>query len=163
MPYTTREAARGVLSRAVSTYPSTAASLTDEQVDTAIDSAQSVIDAKLSVSYVVPFPDVSIPKLVTRIATDLSAFDLDQTFREVRDYSSELNPIYLRYKEAMSLLDQLQKGTATLPDYQPPDGEEPTDPAGGDIVAVFNPDLCAIDVSLRRSQCDPMWGFYYGP
>lgn len=164
MPYTTRDTVRDLVSRTEATQPSTAASLSDEQIDTAIESAQSLIDAKLATGYRVPFPDGSVPVLVVRICNALAAFDADQTFREVRDYSSELHPIYLRYKEALAILDQLQKGTATLPDYVPPDDDSGgPDPAGGSIVGVFNPDLCLVDQSLRRPDCDPMWGYYYGP
>jgi phage gp36-like protein len=160
--YTTVDAVRDILSRAESSYPATAASLTDEQIGTAIESAQSLIDARLAVAYRVPFADPA-PKLVVRIATGLAAFDADQTYREVRDYASELNPVYLRYKEAMLLLDQLQKGSAALPDYDPPEDDDGgPDPANGNIVAVYNPDLCAADAAYR-SRCDPMWGFYYGP
>lgn len=162
MPYTTREAVRELVSQDTSTFPGTAASLSDGRIDAAIISAQALIDGRLATMYRVPFVDGSVPVLVVRITNALAAFDADQTFREVRDYSSELHPVYLRYKEAMALLDQLQKGTATLPDYVPPDPDPGSDPSGGDIVAVFNPDLCAVDLSSGRS-CDPMWGFYYGP
>jgi phage gp36-like protein len=165
VPYTTRDTVRDLVSRTVATYPGTAASLSDEQIDTAIESAESLINAKLATGYRVPFPDGSVPVLVVRICNALAAFDSDQTFREVRDYSSELHPVYLRYKEALALLDQLQKGTAVLPDYEPPEDDSGgPDPAGGNIVAVFNPNLCLVDEALRqRRGYDPMCGYYYGP
>lgn len=159
-PYTTREKVRGALTR-VPEPPDgpdagTAASLSNERIDAAIESAGHLIDAKLAVFYAVPFE--TTPALVTVIATALAAYDCDQTFREVRDYASELNPVYLRYREAQELLTQLQTGKAVLPDYEPPDPDPgPTDPAGGDIVDVINPNLC----EFQRPQ--PSWmDTYYG-
>lgn len=144
-PYTTRDVVRAALARTEDSYPGTAASLSDDEIDAAIIRAGGLIDSRLGIQYVVPFTQVPLPVIVVRIAVALAAFDADQTFREVRDYSSDLNPVYLRYTEAMKLLDQLAKGTATLPDYEPPDdGSTPTDPPGGNIIDVINPDLCAI-------------------
>ena len=144
-PYTTKEDVRGLLSRDTPTQPGTAASLPDATVDTAILAASSKIDSRLGAVYTVPFaasPDT--PELVVQIAKALAAYDLDLTFREVRDYSSELNPVYLRYKEATDLLTQLQKGLAVLPDYTPPDPDPgvPDNPNDwGSVVDVINPCL----------------------
>lgn len=160
-PYTTRAKVREALTRAPSPPdgpdPGTAASLSDTRIDTAIESAGTVIDSRLGAFYSVPFQNT--PKLVGVIATALAAYDCDQTFREVRDYESELNPVYLRYREAQELLTQLQKGSATLPDYNPPDPSQ-TDPAGGDIVEVLNPvEDCAVFPSPRRGWMDEYYGW----
>ena len=143
VPYTTKEAVRELLSRETASQPGTAVSLPDATIDAAILAASNKIDSLLGAVYTVPFaapPDT--PAMVVDIAKALAAYDSDLTFREVRDYSSDLNPVYLRYKEAMDLLGQLQKGLATLPDYVPPDPDpgvpdNPHDP--GSVVEVINP------------------------
>lgn len=143
---------KAMVSRDATSRPGTAGSLSDLQIEEAIRSAGKKIDARLGALYVVPFA-VPYPGLVVEICEAMAAFDLDLTFREVRDYSSELNPIYLRNKEAQELLTQLQKGTATLPDYVTPipDPGIPDNPNdGGSIVGVINPDLLAVDLGRSR-------------
>lgn len=159
-PYTDPARVRALVSRNADANPGTAGSVQAATIELAIDSARSIIDSKLSTLYVVPFNPV--PRLVQDIATAFAAFDADMTFREIRDYSSELNPVYLRYKQMSALLDQLQAGKATLPDYEPPDPDPgPDDPPGGDVVAVFNPDLCAIDQSWQGRHCTDWTQQYY--
>jgi hypothetical protein len=159
-PYTDRARVLAMVSRDAGPNAGTAGSISDPTIENAIGSAATLIDSRLGVQYSVPFNPV--PKLVTDIATALAAYDCDLTFREVRDYQSDLNPILLRQKWATEMLDQLQKGTATLPDYQAPDPDPgPTDGPGGDIVAVFNPDLCAPDLVCGSRR--PTWADqYYG-
>lgn len=160
MSYVDREVVREVVARASATRPGTAASLSDPQVDSAIERAESKINSRLGRIYSTPFDPV--PLLVADIALALSAYDLDLTFREVRDYSSSLNPVLLRYTEAMKDLEALQSGKATLPDYVPPDPDEPPvdNPRdGGSVVGVFNPrpSLCLPVTHRCTDVCD-----YYG-
>lgn len=151
-PYTDRTAVRELLARdggGVSPGAGTAASLPDDTIDAAIDRASARVDSRLGAVYSVPFAaPPNTPVMVVEIVLALAAYDADLTFREVRDYQSELNPVYLRYKDAMDLLAQLQKGLATLPDYVPPDPDPGTlDPPGGtEVVAVYNPQACLADV-----------------
>jgi phage gp36-like protein len=141
-PYADRDKVREIISRSAPSRPGTAASLSDAQVDEAILAAGRKIDARLATLYSVPFDPV--PQLVSDIATAFAVYDLDLTFREVRDYGSELNPVLLRFKNASDLLEMLAVGKATLPDYEAP--EEPTEPPdnpndGGSIVSIENPCL----------------------
>jgi phage gp36-like protein len=159
-PYTTKEAVRELLARD-SVSAGTAASLTDSTLLDVIASASALIDSKLGSVYTVPFIQVPPPAMVVRIANAVAAYEADLIFREVRDYSSDLNPVYLRYRDALALLDQLQKGLATLPDYIPPvpDPGSP-DPVGGSVVGVFNP----CPSPLPAPQSGPSWSnsYYYG-
>jgi phage gp36-like protein len=160
MPYTDRDVVRELVSRTVSSRPATAGSLTDDQIDTSIASAQATIDSRLGVLYTVPFADGSVPALVRKLAADLAAYEADLTFREVRDYSSELNPVYLRYRDALELLGLLGTGKATLPDYVPPDPDPGSaDTPGGDVVGVFNPNLCEFIPRRRPDWRDTYYGW----
>jgi phage gp36-like protein len=157
-PYTTKDAVRELLARD-SASAGTAASLGDPTIDDAIDSAGALIDSKLGTVYSVPFSQDPPPAMVVRIAKAVAAYEADLTFREVRDYASELNPVYLRYRDALTLLDQLQKGSATLPDYIPPDPDPGLpDPTGGNVVGVFNPNLCSTAWDLHGSWPYPYYG-----
>lgn len=159
-PYTDRAAVREMVARD-SVSSGTAASLPDATLDSAIGRASNRIDSMLGSVYTVPFPgSPDTPAMVVDIATALAAYDADLTFREVRDYQSELTPILLRYTEAMDLLKQLQKGLATLPDYVPPDPDPGAiDAPGGDVIGVINPDLCEVVRPRHPSWMDQYYGW----
>lgn len=154
MSYVDREVVREVVARASATRPGTAASLSDPQLDAAIERAESKINSRLGRIYSTPFNPV--PGLVGDMALAIAAYDLDLTFREVRDYSSDLNPILLRYNDAMKDLEALQNGKATLPDYVPPDPDEPPvdNPRdGGSVVGVYNLDIGLCLPPTHRHGC----------
>lgn len=161
VPYTTREKVRELLSRGGGSddpgNPSTAASLPNSTVDAEILAASRTIDSRLGSVYTVPFAaPPQTPAMVVEIAEALAAYRCDLIFREVRDYSSDLNPVYLRWKEADALLTQLQKGLAVLPDYTAPDPDPgtPDNPNdSGSIVGVENHAL-AWPVSRSRYPRD---------
>lgn len=128
MPYTTKQQVRLALARDLTEVQGTAASLEDPQIDDAIAEAASRIDGRLGSLYLVPFADPA-PDLVQTIARDLAAFLADLTFREVRDYQSQLNPVYIRYQEALTLLKEIAEGKVSLPG-----APGVTTPTGGDVV-----------------------------
>lgn len=139
-PYTDLIRIRALVTRTAGIDPGTAGSVDEGKLNLAVSSAQNMIDAKLGNLYSVPFNPV--PPLIVDIATALAAWDADLSYREVRDYSTDLNPVLLRYKWATDMLTDLQKGTATLPGYEPPDpdpgpSDNPNDP--GSVVDVINP------------------------
>lgn len=139
-PYTDATRVRALITRTAGISPGTAGSVDAGQIELGIRTAASTIDSKLSSLYRVPFNPV--PSLIVDIATAIAAWSADLTFREVRDYNSDLNPVLLRYKWASDLLAELQSGKATLPDYQTPDPDpgpvdNPYDP--GSVVDVINP------------------------
>lgn len=124
MAYTTPDEVRLVLTRDLTQVAGNAASLSDDTILAEIASAQQRVDGKLALRYKVPFTDPA-PTLIRDITRDVAAFLTDLTFREVRDYGSELNPVYLRYKDALALLDSIAKGETIVPgDPVPPESEE---------------------------------------
>lgn len=157
-PYTDRVAVRELLARdggSVTPGQGTAASLSDDAIDATIVRASARVDSMLGAVYTVPFAaPPNTPVMVVEITLALAAYDADLTYREVRDYGSELNPVYLRYRDALDLLKQLQQGLATLPDYTPPNPDPGTiDPPGGEsVVDVINPQLCVTDLYPSRYQ-----------
>lgn len=149
--YTTADEVRLVLTRNLEQTKGNAAGLENATIEENIDSACQRINGKLSMRYLVPFVE-PVPKLIRDIARDIAAFLSDLTYREIRDYESNLNPVYLRYTESLKLLDQLSKGELVVPgDPAPPD---PSDQSGMDAVAVLNADTTCVDalVDGRRSR-----------
>lgn len=137
MPYATPGDVRAVLTPGggdqASTDPATAAQATDDEVNAALGRAQARIDGRLAGVYAVPFNPA--PPLIAGIAVDLAAYDLTLTFRKGKDFGSNLDPMYLRYKDAVALLDGLADGTVTLG----PGTETVLDPVNT-VDAVFNSD-----------------------
>lgn len=151
--YTTLERVRLALARDLDDVDGTAASLTDGAIEDAIAEATSRIDGKLGGRYKVPFAD-PVPALVRSVCRDLAMFLCDLTYREVRDYSSQYNPVYIRYQEAIKTLDQIAAGDIDLPDA--PGVETPTQ--SGEAVIVINQTnqlFSPCDFDLRRSY--PVW------
>lgn len=155
VPYTTPALVRALVARTTESRPGTGASIEDSQILEAISAAAQKIDSVLGVVFPVPFNPV--PQLITDAATAIGALELDMTFREVRDYQSELNPVMLRAKRYEDQLIAIRKGEAVIPGYVPPDEEVPDNPGdGGSIVDVINSENDVLD-------CQPdYWDRYYG-
>jgi phage gp36-like protein len=115
VPYSTKDQVRYALTRDPGQAQGTAASLGDSQLDDAILEADARIGGRLASRYQIPFVDPA-PILVSQISRDIAAYLADLSFREVRDYNSALNPVYLRYQDALKLLDQIAEGKVVLPD-----------------------------------------------
>lgn len=133
--YATVDEVRLVLTRDPLQTAGNAASLPDETIEGEITSAQQRVDGKLALRYAVPFPANSVPTLVRDITRDIAAYLSDLTFREVRDYGSDLNPVYLRYKDALGLLDSIAKGETVIPGDPAPSESEET---GMSVVATYS-------------------------
>jgi phage gp36-like protein len=115
MAYTTPEAVQFVLARDLDQYDSTAASLETGQLEDAIRSAQAEVDARLAMQYKVPFNAFpNSPPLVAEITRDIAAFLADLTYRQDVDYTSDNEPMLLRWRRAQGLLEMLVLGTITL-------------------------------------------------
>lgn len=140
--YTTADEVRLVLTRNLEQVKGNAAGLEDSAIEENIESACQRINGKLSMIYKVPFTE-PVPKLVRDIARDIAAFLSDLTYREIRDYESNLNPVYLRYTEALKLLEQLSKGQLVVPGDPAP--TEPSEQTGLDVVAIYQVDTSAVD------------------
>lgn len=142
---------RIALARDLTDVQGTAASLPDPQIQDAIAEATSRVDGRLSQLYLVPFADPA-PELVQTITRDLAAFAADLVFREVRDYSSNLNPVYIRYQEALGLLKEIAEGKVSLPGAP---GVTPPVGSGVVVVAINQTDEPLIgswEFDLRRPR-----------
>lgn len=100
----------------------TAASMDDAQLTDHISDAQSEVDSKLAVRYVVPFADGDVPPVVKTITLAIAAYLATLTFRRTADLGDQ-DPVMLRYTRAESMLSDIRDGKAQLP-VSPP-AEEP--------------------------------------
>ena len=112
MAYTSPDDVKAVLARDSSSASYTGADLSDSQLAIHIDSADAQIDAMLNNRYDVPFDPV--PPQVHHLSTDIAAYLADLTYRGHKDYSSDLDPIYLRYRRATDMLTSLNTGVARI-------------------------------------------------
>lgn len=90
---------------------STAASMDDAALETAITEAADEVDAALVGRYTVPFPVA--PSLVQTVTRDLAAYGAELTFRR-GDPLPRDHPVALRYARAVANVTGLSKGTLTL-------------------------------------------------
>lgn len=112
--YATVDDVRGVLARDPAAPAGTAAELSDAEITTAITSAAAQVDSRLAGRYAVPFTD-PVPQLVADITRDIAAYLADLTYRQGKDYETQMDPVVLRYQQAQALLAQLAAGQADLP------------------------------------------------
>lgn len=134
MAYATRDELKATVDRDVADTRDTAGSLSNGALDEAIEEAEAEIDSRLGTLYTVPFT-APIPTLINKICLAIAAYSADLTFREVRDYQSDLNPILLRYRRAQELLKLLATGEMDLPPGTPaPD----SDGGPGSVVVVYD-------------------------
>jgi len=113
--YVTADEVRQIVARDDTQHDVTAASLSDDQINEAIDSASNEVNSRLAAQYIVPFaepPDT--PPLVAEIVRDIAAFLSDLTFRQDTDYTTGNEPMLLRYQRSIDLLTRLEAGTMTL-------------------------------------------------
>lgn len=138
--YTTVEAVRGILSRdATKTAPGTAASLDDIVIQQQISDAQARVDSALGNIYTVPF--TVVPEIVAQITRDIAAYLSDLVFRQSKDYSSKLDPVYLRYQDAIALLASIASGQTTIPGQNNSGGIAVENPYAGDLFVPLDFDL----------------------
>lgn len=122
MAYVTPDEIRSIVARDAEQYDSTAASLANEQLEEAIDSATNEVEARLAGQYIVPFsPPPNTPPLIVEIVRDIAAWLADLTFRQDVDYTTGNEPMLLRYQRALDLLQRLETGALTLPGADTPD------------------------------------------
>lgn len=101
--------------------------VTTAVVNTVIDRAESIINAKISRLYTVPV--VPTPPLLTTISCDLTIYRL-MTRRLFSGEQQNRSEWPDRYKEAMELLDQIADGSLQLVDSG---GVLVSQAAGGDV------------------------------
>lgn len=113
--YTTPPAVRDAVAASTggSNDPGSAASLSDAQIQEAIDNAGAQVDGALAIKYGLPLA-APVPQLVVSLTTDIAAYLATLTWRRNRN-TPALAPIQLRYDRAVALLAQLVAGTIELP------------------------------------------------
>jgi phage gp36-like protein len=134
--YATAQDVRFALAPDGDTGTSTAASLSDVELNDAIGEAQGEVDARLPGD---PYPTGQAPPIVSAITRDIAAYLATLTFR--RGLALDPNdPVALRYKRATGLLADISAGRIDI------------DPATGAAVpaevAIVNPyggDLFGVD------------------
>ena len=151
MPYATPDKVRNSLARIYIEQGGTGGALDDPVLVDFCAEADAEVDGRLRARYTVPLDPA--PLLIQRIAVSIACYLADLTFREVRDYQSQLNPVLLRYQRAQDLLGKLVSGELDLPSTVP----GPEDPAqsGGVVVQVYeydNPFTCGTG-SLQAAPC----------
>lgn len=112
--YTTIDAVRQVLSPDgdPSATLGTAASLSDEEIQEAIDEGAAEIDARLGARYTVPF-EAPIPSILEKLNRDIAAYLATLVYRRGDPIDSN-DPVQLRYNRAQGLLTAIQNGKAEL-------------------------------------------------
>lgn len=137
MSYTTPAKIRGLLVPAGGASPSasdksTPASFNDETLQQFIEEADALIDATLAVRYAVPFNPT--PRLVEAISGAFSAYYATLTYRKTKNLEST-DPANLRYRRYTSVLEDLARGTISLPgtDDDMSGDAEALNPYNGDL------------------------------
>jgi phage gp36-like protein len=138
-----------------------AASLPDPKIQAAIDDAQAEIDSWLSGRYDPPFADGEVPALVHTLTIDIAAYLSDLTYRQAADFSSELDPVYLRYQRALKQLEKLADGTISLPDA-PEVTPDPVPNEEGFAVNKYSGDLFTpADFDMVETYDESKWVGWY--
>lgn len=132
--YTTVTAVRAVATRDPVNNAATLASLSDDQLQEAINDAAAQVDAALGFTFPTPF-GVPVPKQIGLITRDIALYLADFNYRQFKDYAAN-NPVLLRYQRATTMLEDLRAGRAALVDW-PPAGDVIDQPApeGGTVLS----------------------------
>lgn len=109
MPYTTGAEVRKALASSGSMSESTAASLTNDDIQGTIDEATSEIDGRVPGA---PFDDPA-PAIVATVAQDVAAYLSLLIYRKGNPVP-ERHPVQLRYDRARTLLDKMEAGKIDL-------------------------------------------------
>lgn len=98
-----------------------AASLSDEDLQVAVDDSTDEINGKITARYGSPLPFTTPPTILARISRDIAAYFATLTYRR-GDPIITGDPVQLRYNAAEALLTQIQNGTIVI-DAGNPSGE----------------------------------------
>lgn len=120
MSYSTVDQVRDALTPGGrATDRTTAAGLTDAQIQDAIDEADSKIDLYLSTRYVTPITVDPLPRTVSFWSRSLAAYFATLTRAKSADIKDD-DPVARRYRSAQQQLELIQQGKAQLPIPQLP-------------------------------------------
>lgn len=110
--YTTPDSVRQILAPGGDTDPSTAAGMSDDDLQEAINEGASEIDTRLASRYSVPFAG-AVPIVIEKLNRDIAAFLANLTFQRGQPLDAD-DPVRLRYNRARDLLNQIAKGEVEL-------------------------------------------------
>jgi phage gp36-like protein len=162
MAYSDPDTVRTILAPDGSTGLGSAAAMSDEALQQAIDEVTSEIDGTLAVRYPVPFGEDDgnpVPALVATIARDSAAYLATLTYRQGNPLPVG-HPILLRYQRSSLMLSNIAKGIISLNVGDTP----PTETSSGEATVVnpytgnlFTLEDAGIGPALRdpfRRPCD---------
>lgn len=152
MAYADTGTVRDILDPDGARGPGTAACLSDDKLQEAIDEATSEVDGRLAVRYSTPFADPA-PALVANITRDVAAYLATLTHRKGNPMAQD-DPVRLRYARASTLLAQLVSGGVSLDVGLNPPADEAqvvvVNPYEGDL---FTMDDFGLGQEVGRRRC----------
>lgn len=127
MSYSTVEQVRDALTPGGrATDRTTAAGLTDAQIQDAIDEADSKIDLYLSSRYITPITADPTPRIISFWSRSIAAYLATLTRAKSADIKDD-DPVARRYRAIQQQLELVQQGKAQLPiDQLPADAAQST-------------------------------------
>ena len=127
-----------------------AATLTPDQVQLAIDDAQAEVDGRLRSRYVVPFT-APVPDLVVSITIDIAAYLVSLTFYQEKDMK-DTDPAVRRYKRACCLLGDIAAGYVVL-DADDTDSSSPSTAVVGTPIDPHGDGFLTCEFVPRHGGC----------
>jgi phage gp36-like protein len=105
----------------------TAAQLTDTQLTLALTAASNRISVFCGTVYDSSTPDAVPPDILHDLCLDLAAFFATTTYMKSKTIANT-HPVYLRYTDAMNLLNGVRDGKIRLDIFAPDDAEQEAAP-----------------------------------
>jgi phage gp36-like protein len=119
----------------------TAADMDDAALSDAVHEASSIVDTYVGGPY---GPADSVPNMVVYWTRDVAAFLATCTWRKSKDFEA-LDPVYVRYQQAIARMEGIFLGTTAMPSSQMPSA----DVFSGMVVNPFvGPLFCPWDFDL---------------
>lgn len=157
--YATPDDLRIALTRDPQHPEGTAAELSDEALQQAIDAAQVTIDSRLAVRYAVPFT-APLPPEIGPIAIAIAAYLADLQYRQSVNTEAQ-DPVARRYQWATDLLSKLANGAASLSLTASSAGVFPVGPYEGQLFGLREFDLISErDRYIPYEVAHPRWPDY---
>ncbi len=116
--YATAQQVRDVMADPDGAVSGTPGLLSDAVLLERVATAESQVDAAVSIRYVVPFPD-PVPQLIVDITIAIASYLAALTYRKSLDLPAT-DPAALRYAWALSMLKALSTGDANIPNGPSP-------------------------------------------
>jgi phage gp36-like protein len=139
--------------------PNSTADLGDDQLNEAIENAQSQIDGYLRGRYTLPFEE-PYPALVKSLTIDIAAYLAGLNWYQETELLAS-DPLALRYARAIALLKDISVGDI---DLDTGDGGGPAVDSGGGLGAPINPYSGSMfglsDFGLGYGCGDRGWGWW---